>query len=407
MSSALADLDDVVSTAALEVCQTLQSAGYEAYIVGGSVRDALLGRAVSDWDVTTDALPEQVQAEFRRTIPTGIQHGTVTVMVSHEPIEVTTFRGEGAYTDGRRPDQVTFGVPLREDLARRDFVINAIAYDPIARSLVDPFGGAADIEARLIRAVGDPVERFGEDGLRVMRAVRFAATLEFELDPATEAAIPGALGSLAKVSVERVRVELLKLLGAHEPSRGLEVADRTGVLGQILPERTHPWTVCEQLSDDAVLRFAALVAGLEAKPVGALCRRLTLSNDERARVTRALAHHLVDYAPEWTDGQVRRFVARATRAGVVDALALRAVVAVPVPELTGRVEQVLAAGDPLYANELAVSGADVMAVLSVEPGRIVGKVLARLLERVLDEPSLNVRASLEPLIREAHDALSG
>ncbi len=400
-------LQKLVPPAARTVCKSLQDEGHEAYIVGGSVRDALLGRPVSDWDVATSALPEQVQAAFRRTIPTGIQHGTVTVMIGHEPIEVTTYRGEGAYTDGRRPDEVTFGVPLREDLARRDFVINAIAYDPEGDELVDPFGGADDIDARVIRAVGDPAERFAEDGLRVMRAVRFAATLEFDLDPATEAAIPGALSSLAKVSVERIRVELLKLLAAREPSRGLTVADRSGVLRQILPERTTPWQTCDAIPDDAVLRLAALVSGLERKPLDKLCRRLTLSNDDRARIATAVAHHAVDYSSRWSDGHVRRFVAKATRDGARDALVLRAAVADDAPELRERVDAVIAAGDPLYVGELGVSGGDVMQILGIAPGRVIGQVLARVLDAVLDDPSLNEAARLESLVRQAHADLAG
>src|SRR5262249_7638626 len=159
-------------------------------------------------------------------IPTGIAHGTVTVLERGEPLEVTTYRGEGAYSDARRPDYVTFGVPLTEDLARRDFTVNAMAFDPVGARLVDPFGGADDLAARVIRAVGDPEARFREDGLRVMRAVRLAAVLEFAIDPATEAAIPAALPSLAKVSEERVRDELMKLLGARRPSIGLAAAER-------------------------------------------------------------------------------------------------------------------------------------------------------------------------------------
>jgi tRNA nucleotidyltransferase (CCA-adding enzyme) len=194
------------------VCEQLQKAGHEAVTVGGAVRDAMLGRDPGDWDVATSAHPDAVLALFDHTIPTGLQHGTVTVVVgrgkAREAIEVTTYRGEGAYHDGRRPESVTFGVPLDEDLARRDLVVNAIAYDPVRRTLHDPFDGRGDIAARRLRAVGDATARFTEDGLRVMRAIRFAATLGFELDAATEAAIPAALPSLAKVSRERVKVEL-------------------------------------------------------------------------------------------------------------------------------------------------------------------------------------------------------
>jgi tRNA nucleotidyltransferase (CCA-adding enzyme) len=171
-----------VAAPALEVCRRLAAAGHTAHVVGGCVRDVLLGRPAKDWDVATSALPEEVQKIFRRTIPTGIAHGTITVLVGKEHVEVTTYRGEGAYSDARRPDHVVFGVTLEEDLARRDFTVNAIAYDPLGDVLVDPFGGRIDLDARLLRAVGDPEARFREDGLRVMRAVRFAATLELAIE---------------------------------------------------------------------------------------------------------------------------------------------------------------------------------------------------------------------------------
>ncbi|MBE7453781.1 MAG: tRNA cytidylyltransferase [Kofleriaceae bacterium] len=236
----LAALAAAVPAAVLEVCTVLARAGFEAVTVGGAVRDALLGRAPGDWDVATSAHPDEVMALFERTIPTGLQHGTVTVVVgrgrAREAIEVTTYRGEGAYADGRRPTSVVFGVPLTEDLARRDLIVNAIAYDPVARVLFDPFDGRGDLAARRLRAVGDAAARFTEDGLRVMRAIRFAATLDFALEPATEAAIAPALPSLAKVSRERVKVELDKLLEAPAPGAALEIARRTGVLDQELPE---------------------------------------------------------------------------------------------------------------------------------------------------------------------------
>src|SRR3954470_15586253 len=195
------------------VCETLAKAGYQAVAVGGAVRDALLGRTPGDWDIATSAHPEQVMALFRHTVPTGLQHGTITIVTGRgeaSHVEVTTFRGEGAYTDARRPDHVTLGVPLVEDLARRDLRVNAMAYDPAADALIDPYDGQRDLAERRLRAVGptgdvyaDAVARFTEDGLRVMRAVRFSAALEFELDPDTERGIAPALPSLAKVSKER------------------------------------------------------------------------------------------------------------------------------------------------------------------------------------------------------------
>jgi tRNA nucleotidyltransferase/poly(A) polymerase len=236
---AVAKLSSAVPPHVLAVCAKLTEAGHEAVIVGGCVRDLILGRMPKDWDVATSANPDAVLALFKHTIATGLQHGTVTVVTgkgSHTHVEVTTYRGEGAYSDARRPDVVRFGVPLREDLQRRDLTVNAIAYEPTSRRLIDPFDGLADIEARKLRAVGSAVDRFTEDGLRVMRAVRFAAQLEFDLEPETEAGIPPALPSLAKVSRERVSDELRKLLATHQPSRGLAPALRTGIIQSILPD---------------------------------------------------------------------------------------------------------------------------------------------------------------------------
>jgi tRNA nucleotidyltransferase (CCA-adding enzyme) len=441
-----------LSPAALEVCRRLRAAGHGAHVVGGCVRDVLLGREAKDWDVATSALPEEVQRTFRRTIPTGIAHGTLTVLVGGAPIEVTTYRGEGAYSDARRPDSVTFGVTLEEDLARRDFTMNAIAFDPLGGELVDPFGGRADLAARLLRAVGDPATRFLEDGLRVMRAVRFAATLEVTIDPATEAAIPTALASLARVSAERVRDELMKLLGAPRPSLGLRIAERTGILGVILPElaesvgvpqnRHHRFDVWEhtlQAVDatpgEALVRLGTLLHDV-AKPrtaapkpdapgehtfyrhdvVGAdmaevILRRLRFSNRERARVVALVGHHMFWYSPEWSDATVRRFVRRVGVDLLPDLFALRAGDVIgrgrgedpesELGELRRRVGTVLAEDQALGIGDLAIDGQDVMRVLGVPPGRLVGDTLRELLERVIDDPALNQRDTLLGLLEES------
>jgi tRNA nucleotidyltransferase (CCA-adding enzyme) len=413
-----------------EVCRVLQGAGHEAVTVGGAVRDALLGRAPGDWDVATSAHPDQVIASFKRTIPTGLQHGTVTVMVGRgderQGVEVTTYRGEGAYSDARRPDTVTFGVPLDEDLARRDFVINAIAYDPIADRVHDPFGGADDIAARRVRAVGDAVARFTEDGLRVMRAVRFAAVLEFTLDGATETAIPAALGSLAKVSQERVHDELVKLMAARQPSRGLVIAARTGVIRTIAPELDprpldDALALVDALPRDPVLRVAglwtalgdprAMCAGDErtaaagdpalAKAIDAAMRRLKFSNEDRDRIVRA-ARVWSAPARAWSDAGVRRVLAGVGRSRAPDAISLwRGTASRPegTAQLAARAESSLAAQEPLVAGDLAISGGDVMSVLGLGPGKKVGEILAALLERVLEDPSLNTRERLAELAR--------
>jgi tRNA nucleotidyltransferase (CCA-adding enzyme) len=390
-----------------EVCAQLAAAGFQAVTVGGAVRDALIGRAPGDWDVATSAHPDDVMKLFPRTIPTGIQHGTVTIVTgkgaaSH--VEVTTFRGEGAYSDSRRPDEVTFGVPLDEDLARRDLVVNAIAYDPVKGELHDPFGGQADLAARRLRAVGDPVARFTEDGLRVMRAVRFAAQLEFELDTATEAAIAPALPSLAKVSRERVADELRKLLAAREPSRGLRIALRTGIVGTILPD-LH--IADEDAWIDRIdgvrpdVRLAALLvplADMTADPrhvdrdamkrVVEVCRALKLSNVETD-----LAAQLVGAWPAtgelgWNAPEVRRLLSDLDRDKRDSAVALWT------GALAAEARRVLDARDPLEIGDLAVGGKDLMVALSQPPGPAIGRILALLLDRVLDDPSVNTRDEL-------------
>ena len=440
-----------VHSAARAVCARLRDQGHEAYVVGGCVRDMLLGRVAKDWDVATSAHPDDVQRLFRKTIPTGIAHGTVTVMQDGHPIEVTTFRGEGDYTDARRPDYVVFGVSLEEDLSRRDFTINAIAYDPIDDRLVDPFGGRADLDARRLRAVGDPAARFREDGLRILRAARFLARLELDLDPATEAGIKTALGSLAKVSPERVRDELLKLLEAPRPSLGLRLLERTGALGVILPEVAegigvhqnrfhrhdvweHTLSTVDATPGDALVRLGALLHDV-AKPrtaaprpdapeentfyrhdaVGAgmaeaILRRLRFSNAERERVVRMVANHMFWYTPDWSDAAVRRFIGKVGKDALADLFALRVGDVVgrgngedpegELAELRARIDKVLAEEQALSIGDLAIDGNDVMKTLGIPPGRRVGEVLKALLERVIEDPSLNERERLLALVPE-------
>jgi tRNA nucleotidyltransferase (CCA-adding enzyme) len=445
----------------VELCKRLRDAGFEAWLVGGAVRDLLRGKAAKDFDVATSADPQAVTQVFgrKRTIPTGEKHGTVTVLTERDgvrqPVEVTTYRGEGAYSDGRRPDEVVFVRTLEEDLKRRDFTMNAIAYDPIGDALSDPYGGQADLAAGLIRAVGVPLERFREDGLRAMRAVRFAAQHEFAIDPATEQAIPQALDVFAKVSGERVRDELLKILCARKPSIGLELMRTTGLLKLTIPEllegvgmhqnRFHQHDVWHHtlaavdataLEGDPpwLVRFAALLHDV-AKPrtaapkedspsentfyrhehVGAdmadeIGRRLKLSTRERETIVNLVGNHMFWYTPEWSDGTVRRFLSRvgvehidslfALRAGDVRARGNDEEPGVEIDELRARIAGEIEKQSALKVTDLAVGGADVMEVLGCRPGPIIGEVLRHLLERVLDDSSLNDRDTLRALIPE-------
>lgn len=440
----------------LGICRRLREAGHAAFVVGGSVRDLIINRAPGDFDVATSALPEATMGIFGRryAIPTGLQHGTVTVLAGRPPaqrhVEVTTFRGEGAYLDGRRPSTVTFGATLDEDLSRRDFTMNAIALDPVSGTLFDPFDGQGDIARKIVRAVGDPVLRFTEDGLRPMRAVRQAAQLGFALDPDTQAAIPRTLESFRKVSAERIRDELRKLLLAPKPSGGLELMRATGLLAEVLPEmlptigcvqnRFHKHDVYQHIlatvdasTPEFIVRMAALMhdlgkpqtqAAREDSPgeysffrheqVGVdiaerICSRLKLASAERTTLCALVAGHMFFYTPDWTDGTVRRFVKRVGPDLVPSLFALReADVASrgqgedPQCEtrvLRDRIARVAAEDAALRVTDLAIDGKDVMRVLGIPPSRRVGEILEQLLEKVLDDPKLNDRETLEALVR--------
>lgn len=447
----------VIPAEVIGVCRRLRSRGHAAFIVGGSVRDLIIGRPPGDFDVATSAHPQETLRVFgsRYAIPTGIQHGTITVLTGEPPnqrhVEVTTFRGEGVYLDGRRPSTVTFSATLEEDLARRDFTMNAIAYDPDGGALHDPFGGQGDIARAVVRAVGDPVLRFTEDGLRPMRAVRQASQLAFALDAETQAAIPKALDSFRKVSAERIRDELRKLLLSPVPSRGIELMRTTGLLAEVLPELLpmvgcvqnrfhkhdvyqHTLATVDATPSDFVLRFAAVVHDV-AKPktqapkddapgeysffrheqVGvemaeAICNRLKLSTHERQTICALVGGHMFYYTPDWTDGTVRRFVKRVGPELVPVLFALREAdvtsrgrgedPACETRELRERIAKVAAEDAVLRVTDLAIGGKDVMRVLGIPPGRRIGEVLDRLLDAVLDDPSLNQRETLEQLVRQ-------
>jgi tRNA nucleotidyltransferase (CCA-adding enzyme) len=435
----------------LDICKELRNSGERAWVVGGCVRDTLRGEQVNDWDVATTALPEKVQQTFRRVIPTGIDHGTVTVLWKGEAYEVTTLRGEGAYTDGRRPDSVVFVEDIDRDLARRDFTVNAIAYDPVDGHVADPFGGLDDMQAKVLRAVGEPSERFQEDGLRILRGARFVATLDFELEEATEAAFRGALDTFRKVSPERVRDEWMKAMKAATPSRAFEVMRRTGILEVTCPELLeqvgceqnqwhaydvwgHTMRVLDESVGSPVERVAALLHDV-AKPrtramsdktndwtfyhhetVGAdmaerWLRDYRFSNHERDLVVGLIRHHLICYTSEWTDAAVRRFIKRVgtetvdplLRLGEADALGKGRDVEQELEhlkELRGRIDKAIEEGSALSTQDLAVGGNDVIAHLDGGAGPAVGQILRELLDRVLEDPSLNTRDKLMPLVEE-------
>jgi len=370
----------------VDVCDKIAESGFQAVAVGGAVRDVLRGAEPGDWDLATSAHPDEIVKLFRHTIPTGLQHGTVTIVTGRgveRHIEVTTYRGEGAYTDARRPDSVVFGVPLQEDLARRDLTVNAIAYDVAKEQIFDPFGGVADLHAGVLRAVGVAADRFTEDGLRVMRAVRFAAQLGFVLEPETEAGIRPALPSLAKVSRERVSDELRKLLAAPKPSLGLVLAQRTGILETILPGLALDLEAPDRVEPS--VRLAALFAPVaDRKRVNDTLKALKFSNAEADQAAALVAGtHAVSAATDVYG--LRRAVGSIGRA-YADELV----------KLDPRAQPVL--GDPLVLKELAITGNDLMQA-GHRAGRALGELLTSLLDRVLRDPSLNTRDQLLALAK--------
>ncbi len=425
----------------LELCERLSAAGHRTWLVGGSVRDSLRAQlegaasthswTTKDWDVATDAKPEQVMRVFRRVIPTGIEHGTVTVVFPDLQIEVTTLRADIGYADGRRPDQIGFVSDIEEDLARRDFTVNAIAFEPLSERLFDPFGGLADLRARRLRAVGEASRRFAEDGLRVLRAARFVATLGFELDAETARAIRPSLDTYRKVSAERIREEWNKAFRASEPSRAFAIMQEHGLLEITAPELS---ALAEQVTPSGnrlaralghldrcpvrmELRLAALLAEIAPDPkssAGAadgLLARLRYSNAERKFITRLIQHQHLPLALTTTDAELRHWLRRVGPDLVSDLCALaRARMDDPdggskaLSAFQNRVQAALALNPVLSLGGLAIDGNRLITEAGVERGRAVGTTLEALLVRVIDDPTLNTP---EWLLDEARNMASG
>ena len=433
------------------ILETLQGAGYEAYVVGGCVRDSILGRTPGDWDITTSASPQQVKALFPRTIDTGIEHGTVTVMDGKEGFEVTTYRIDGAYEDCRHPKSVTFTSNLTEDLKRRDFTINAMAYAP-KTGLVDEFGGMEDLKNKIIRCVGDPKERFGEDALRMLRAVRFAAQLGFTLADDVRDAIRDMAEQLDQISAERIQPELVKLVPSPLP-HWFRLTYETGITSVIMPEFDrimvqrqhnphHAYTTGEHtlvamrsIPSDKVLRLVMLFhdmgkpdvfttdengkdhfhghAAYSAPIAERIMRRLKFDNDTMRQVCTLVRNHSM--YPQLTGKDVRR-AAHQIGPELFDSFLLvkRADVMAHHPDvIPGKLDylrelehiwqDVQLHGDCLSLKDLAVSGKDLIAD-GMTPGPDIGRVLEHLLELVLDYPEKNEH---DVLIKESRRYRAG
>lgn len=442
--------------------------GFKAYLVGGAVRDMFMNKEASDWDVATDATPEQVISAFKKVIPTGIAHGTVTVHFMGEEIEVTTFRIEQGYSDGRHPDKVSYASDIEEDLSRRDFTMNAIAVSLKDGSIVDPFNGKADIKNKVIRSVGNPLERFNEDGLRPIRAIRFASQLGFEIETNTLQAISNekVLQKTSTISIERFRDELVKLLKSPKPSVGLKLLEDTNIMKLFLPELLegrnciqndvrgyhvfdvldHNFYSCDGAPVHKVnVRLAALLHDI-GKPASKVVRvtdegeiynffshekysetiarklltKLRFSNNEINNVCHLIENHMFHYEESWSDAAIRRFVVRVKPENIEDLIDLRLAdmygkynMPIQIKEsnacdlliqLQDRIKKIQEENSAFTLKSLAVSGKDLMEI-GIPSGKLIGKILDSLLETVLDDPKQNSKDVLLNIAKKLYEQM--
>jgi len=426
------------------VAEILHKAGYESYLIGGAVRDQLLGKPAKDFDLTTDAKPEDVMKLFKRVIPTGIEHGTVTVMMGKLPVEITTYRLDGAYSDGRRPDKVAYTPNIVEDLKRRDFTINSIAYNIIKGDLLDPNGGLEDLNLGLIRAIGNPEERFDEDGLRSIRACRFASQLKFEISDATLEGIQKSLHRIPGLSKERIFDEMVKIIKTEKPSVSFQLFKETGILEILFPDLqncigvgqkgSHAFDVFEHsiYSCDGVpaseveIRFAALfhdigkVKALTENPDGSIqfhnhekissrmayhiMKDYRFPNQFIKKICHLIEHHMFHYQEEWTDSAVRRFISRVGEEHLSDLFLLRQGdiwgtecrhrTNQNLIDFKGRIASIMEQEHAFRIKDLDIDGYRLNRLAKIPKGPKMGQVLEFLLEAVLDDPSMNQEEKL-------------
>ena len=381
------------------VLNALHKAGHEAYIVGGCVRDCLLGNVPKDWDVTTSALPEQTEqaalAAGLKTFRTGIKHGTISVLSDDMTVECTTYRIDGDYKDSRHPESVQFTPSLQEDLARRDFTINAMAATPAQDGweIIDPFDGQADLNTRTIRCVGNPIKRFGEDALRILRGVRFAVRLGFTIEEKTANAMYASAGGLKNISRERVREELLGILQSPDPEGAIKIMKKRGILGHVFPHAdvtSAAKGVNSLPAGDPLLRLAYLLYDTPDTAVQATLSDLKFSeNDSRyVRVVLTLRGERLENTPLFARELIALYGSYA-----IPALALRAYRGEDTLPLSQTVREQLDRGVCVRVSDLAVNGSD-LAAIGIPKGREMGNILNALLAEVMKDPDLNTKDAL-------------
>ena len=435
----------------IKFTEVFKKNNFQIFLVGGAVRDYIRGEKHFDYDFATDATPQEVIKLFKSVIPVGIEHGTVIVLFEKNQFEVTTFRKEDKYSDNRHPDKVSFVKTIDEDLARRDFTINAFAYDIIHKKLIDNYEGKNDLKNELIRTIGEPKERFNEDFLRMLRACRFAGKLNFKIEKKTLEAVKELSENIKKISVERIREELIKIMLCPKPSIGLEYMRITNLMAHILPElndcygimqnRFHKYDVyyhnlytCDAATkDDYRIRFAALLHDIAkpqtkrgkdveeessfynheiigAKITGKILKRLKFSNHDIKYITHLVKYHMFYYTDEWTDGAVRRFIRNVGVENLENLFSLRDADRIGngmkqgIPEVylnfKERIKKILEIDNAFKIKDLNINGNIIMDELFLNPGPIIGEILNYLLENVLDNQSYNQK---EILIEKAKE----
>lgn len=447
-----------------KVAKIFNDNGYGVFLVGGAVRDMLMGKSVHDYDLATDATPEQVMSIFKKVIPTGIAHGTVTIHIFGMQLETTTFRTEADYSDGRHPDKVEYARTIEEDLSRRDFTMNAIAADLRDGTIKDPFDGIGDIKRKIIRTVGNPLERFGEDGLRPVRAIRFAGQLGFRIEEKTLEAISDAnvIKKIKSISVERFHDEFCKILKCEKPSVCLRLLEDNGLMDIFIPQfkvcrgciqgdnrgfhefdvADHNFYACDGApKDNLIVRLAAFYHDIgkpESKTVEVVdgneiihfhghdavsakkclesMTALKFSNDDIKQVTHLVKHHMFFYEPQWSDSAVRRFIIRIGLDNLDNLIHLRLadihgmhnVAVVPgspswnnLVELKDRIAKLISENSALSLKDLKVNGNDLMNS-GIPKGKLIGNILSELFETVTDSPSMNDHDKLIELAKNIY-----
>jgi tRNA nucleotidyltransferase (CCA-adding enzyme) len=432
----------------VEICKIFKDNKRKGYLVGGCLRDLILERRVHDWDLATDAHPQEVLSLFPKAYPTGIAHGTITIIHRKNPYEVTTLRGNGEYKNGRRPEKVIFINDIQKDLARRDFTINALAYDPISEELFDPFEGFKDLSNKVIRTVGDPMKRFLEDGLRSLRAARLSAVLSFKIERKTKEAMAKTISTFKKIAKERIRDELLKMMEASKPSLGLEILREVGLLKEIIPEllkgvkvvqnKFHKYDVyqhalvcCDKAKGDPIFKLIALFHDI-GKPqtkeikegkitfyrhesIGAeifdsWLKRYRFPTKVRERAKKLVKYHMFNYNEEWKPQAIRRFIRKVGKEHIEEIINLRIIdveaqgkgrSAKKIMEQFKRsVDSILAQDMAMSVKDLAINGHDIMNLLNIPPSPQIGKILKELLEKVTEDPKLNTYQALTQMIKK-------